>query len=358
MTIALLSAASSIHTIRWANAFVERGHAVHLITVHAPGQGLSKAVSLHQLPFMGGMGYLLNGRRLKTLLQRLKPDVVNAHYATGYGTLARWCKDFSVVLNVWGSDVFEFPEKSFFHRTWLLRNLRTADQLISTSEFMAQHVALLSPKLPPLAVVPFGVDTVDFRPASQRRIDGPLMIGTVKSLAPIYGIDILIKAFAIVVRAGRYKVRLRIVGSGPQLGELQTLVRTLDVHEHVDFIGAVPHSRVPDELRSMDIFVALSRSESFGVAVIEASACGLPVVVSDVGGLPEVVEDGITGFVVPVEDAQAAAVKLEELLASAELRQRMGAAGRANVQDCYRWAHCVDRQLAVFQQVVDKRKRA
>jgi len=358
MRILLLAAASSVHTVRWANAFVERGHVVHLITQHAAAPGLDARVAVHRLPHLKGLGYLLNGWRVSRLLAKVRPDVVNAHYATGYGRFGHSASGFPLVINVWGSDVLEFPNKGLFNLLWLLGNLKRAHALVSTSFFMAAHTDALAPDLPPVFVVPFGVDTDLFSPIEAKDHQGTLVIGTVKSLAPVYGIDILIKAFAIVVEAGRYKVRLRIVGSGPKLGELQELVRTLDVHEHVDFIGAVPHSRVPDELRAMDIFVALSRSESFGVAVIEASACGLPVVVSDVGGLPEVVEDGISGFVVPVEDAQTAAMKLEELLASAELRQRMGAAGRANVQDCYRWSHCVDRQLAVFQQVIDKRKGA
>lgn len=358
MNIALLAAASSVHTVRWANAFAERGHQVHLITQHAPTTGLDVRVNLHRLPHVKGLGYLINGWRVSRLLAKIRPDVVNAHYATGYGRLAAAGTRFPLVINVWGSDVLEFPNKGLFNLIWLVNNLKRAQALISTSFFMAEHTNALAPDLPPVFVVPFGVDTDLFSPAEASSQKDTLVIGTIKALAPVYGIDTLIKAFAILAGTGGYKLRLRIVGGGPQLYELQELAQASGVSELVDFIGAVPHSRVPDELRALDVFVALSRSESFGVAVIEASSCGLPVVVSNVGGLPEVVEDAVTGFVVPAEDAQAAAAKLEELLASADLRQRMGAAGRANVQDCYRWSHCVDRQLAVFQRVIDERKRA
>jgi glycosyltransferase involved in cell wall biosynthesis len=357
MTIALLSAAGSIHTIRWANAFVERGHAVHLISQHEPATGLDARVRVHRLPHLKGLGYLLNGWRLSRLLARIGPDVVNAHYATGYGRLARSVGAFPLVINVWGSDVLEFPGKGPFHSLWLVKNLERAQALVSTSFYMSEHTKALATDLPPIYVVPFGVDTDLFSPAEAKDQRDTLVIGTVKVLAPIYGIDILIKAFAMLVRAGKYKLRLRIVGGGPQLEELQGLARTLAVADYVDFIGPLPHSRVPEELRAMDIYAALSRSESFGVAVIEASACGLPVVVSDVGGLPEVVEDGTTGFVVPAENAQAAAAKLEELLASAELRHRIGTAGRAHVQDRYQWSHCVDRQLDVFEKVIKERLR-
>ena len=119
MVIALLAPGSSIHTVRWANAFVFRGHRVHLITQHAPSDDLVPSVSVHLLPHFSGAGYLLNGPRLKRILRTIRPDVVNAHYATGYGTLVRSCSEFPVVLNVWGSDVYDFPRKGPIRRWWL-----------------------------------------------------------------------------------------------------------------------------------------------------------------------------------------------------------------------------------------------
>jgi glycosyltransferase involved in cell wall biosynthesis len=351
MTISLLSAASSIHTVRWANAYAERGHTVHLISLHAASEGLSKEVILHHLPFMAGMGYLLNGPGIASLIRRLGPDVVNAHYATGYGTMARWCKDFPLVLNVWGSDVFEFPASSFLHRAWLLRNLRSADRLVSTSSFMAKRTASLGGALPPITVVPFGVDTTRFAPGPARPPGSALVVGTVKTLLPKYGIDTLLEAFAHVLsKADWIDVRLRIVGGGPEEATLKALAERLKVSDRVDFIGAVPHARVPEELRAMDVYVALSRadSESFGVAVIEASACGLPVVVSDAGGLPEVVRDGITGTVVPRDNPAQAAAALLSLIRDAAERQQWGQAGRSHVMEHYEWNVCVDRMLGVL----------
>lgn len=298
------------------------------------------------------MGYLLNGSRLRALVRSVRPDVVNAHYATGYGTLARHVVDVPLVLNVWGSDVFAFPDKSPLHRWWLLRNLRKADRIVSTSEAMSARTKGLGPGLPPITVVPFGVDTHLFSPRAEERAADPgaVVIGTVKSLAAAYGIDTLLRAFAALRNSPEGgKSKLRVVGRGPQEQELKRLADALGIAAHVDFVGAVPHSEVPAELRKLDVFVALSREESFGVAVIEASAVGLPVVVSGAGGLPEVVEQGVTGAVVHVDDAEAAAVQLRSLVASADLRRTWGAAGRARVIARYEWSACVDRMMDVLQ---------
>ncbi|QQR86116.1 MAG: glycosyltransferase [Flavobacteriales bacterium] len=359
MRIVLLSAATSVHTQRWANAYAARGHEVHLIGQHPSSIGYHDDVTMHDLPHAVGLGYLLNGPRLARLLRELKPDVVNAHYATGYGTLARSVRGVPLVLNVWGSDVFDFPEKSVLHKWWVRRNLVAATWVVSTSEAMADRTRQLVPGPGRLTVVPFGVDTRIYAPFL-RKDDGPtLVIGTVKSLAPVYGIDVLIKAFArLVEHSPGAALRLRIVGDGPSRRELEELAVDQGVGRLVEFTGAVPHSQVLAELQRMDVFCALSRQESFGVAVIEASACALPVIVSDAGGLPEVVKDGVTGMVVPRNDHEAAAKAMAQLVASSDLRRQWGTAGRVHVQANYEWAQSVDRMESVLREAIKTYRRA
>lgn len=358
MRLMLVAAANSVHTRRWADAFAARGHEVHLVSQHAPATPFDPAVRVHLFPHRSGTGYLLNRRSVRDLAIRLRPDAVNAHYASGYGTLAPRLDFAPLVLNVWGSDVYEFPDASPMHRWLLRRNLLRADAVVSTSHTMAERTKKVCPALKAISVVPFGVDTDRFIPAA--RAHGPLVIGTVKTLAMKYGIDTLMRAFALLaVEPGLEAARLRIVGGGPEQQPLKELARSLGIRDRIDLIGPVPHDRVPDELRRLDIYAALSRadSESFGVAVIEASACGLPVVVSRVGGLPEVVQEDVTGLVVPKEDPKAAAHALLRLARSVELRRSMGGAGRARVLERYAWPVCVDLQLAIINNAVSGLRR-
>lgn len=359
MRLLLVAAASSVHTWRWCTAFAERGHEVHLLTQHAEGAPYREGVRTHLLPHRSGLGYLLNRSVAARLARSLRPDAINAHYASGYGTLAPRLEGAPLILNVWGSDVYEFPETSALHRWLLRRNLMRADAVVSTSEVMAARTRAICPELDEISVVPFGVDARVFCPAPRRHAD--LVVGTVKALAPKYGIDTLVEAFALVIRRdGMDRVRLRIVGDGPSRGGIESLAARLGVRERVDFIGPVAHERVPEELQRLDVYVALSRaeSESFGVAVIEASACGLPVVVSRVGGLPEVVEDGVTGIVVPKEDPTSAATAIAALLQDEAKRADMGAKGRGRVLGHYEWETCVDRQLAVIGSAIANFKRS
>ena len=348
MRIALLGPANSIHLQRWAAALVARGHAVSVVSQQRVERSLLPTrAEVCWLPQEGQLGYFSNALALRRHLSLWRPDLLNVHYASGYGTTGALSGFRPTLLSVWGSDVYDFPHESAV-KGWLVRKvLRRATAVASTSRAMAEQVRRLTPERRNIAITPFGVDLARFpvRPSS----GGPLSIGIVKSLAPKYGVDLLLRAFAGLcadaeVRAAQPACRLLIVGDGPQRGELLQLAAQLSVGERTQFVGAVAHNEVPHWLHQFDIYAAPSRldSESFGVAVIEAGACGLPVVVSDVGGLPEVVVAGETGLVVPRNDVPALQAALKRLVLDAGLRERLGAAGRAHVEREYEWGHCVD----------------
>lgn len=359
MRIALLSAASSAHTIRWANGLAGLGHDVHLLSLHTAADSLAESVTFHRLPGRGIAAYFTAVPKVREHLRRIKPDILNAHFASGYGTTARLAAFHPWVLSVWGSDIYDFPKKSVLHRWLVDGNLRSADAVASTSLCMADEVRLVAPDIGEIAITPFGVDMDCFAAveplSSVQKIR--LLIGTVKTMAPKYGVDTLIKAFAIL--QGRMEIRrggevpdieLRLVGGGSATGRLKRLASELGVAGRVEFVGWVPHRDVPTELAKLDIYAALSRmeSESFGVAILEAGAAARPVVVSDAGGLPEVTVDGQTGFVVPKDDPAAAADALETLVLDASLRRKMGLAGREHVATHYSWQESLEKMMACY----------
>lgn len=148
------------------------------------------------------------------------------------------------------------------------------------------------------------------------------------------------------------KLSLRLVGTGPDELKLKSLVKELKISNNVCFVGRVDSCNVPKELNVFDIYVALSRQESFGVAVIEAGAAGRPVVVSDAGGLPEVVINGETGFVVAKENPQAAVDAIAKLVLDHDLRIRMGEAGRQHVEALYDWNVCINTMINLYKRVI------
>lgn len=363
MKIVLLSGASSVHTVRWANGLHLAGHEVHVITQHSASDPFERGVILHQLPFRGVFGYFTMVPAVRKLLEVIKPDIVNAHYASGYGTTARLVNYHPWMLSVWGTDVYEFPYQSPLHK-WLVRkNLMSADAIASTSHAMAVQTRSIAPELVDIAITPFGVNVQDFENAEPlSESNERLIIGTVKTMSAKYGIDVLVESFSILVEELKKtnlelaeRVQLRLVGAGSQIEEYKRLAAKLGVADKV-FVGRVPHHEVPNELSKLTIYVALSRFESFGVAVIEAGSAGRPVVVSDAGGLPEVTLNGITGLVVPRENPQAAAAAIKSLVLDPTLRAKMGEAGRKHVASNYGWDVCVETMLNTFEMVIRRQR--
>lgn len=354
MRVLLLAGANSIHTARWANGLVSRGHQVHVVSAHPATHPLDERVHLHLLRHEAPWAYVLGASEVRSIARQVAPDIVNAHYATGYGLLARLAAVTPALLSVWGSDVYTFPEKSLIHRLVVRGNLKASAAIASTSHCMARRVAEIH-RHPHVFVTPFGVNTEVFTPGlKSSQPSERIVIGTVKSLSPGYGIDVLIRAFAWAWDSlGRPDgLCLEISGEGPQRAELEALAEATGVGRQVTFFGAVAHAQVPTMLHRLDIFVALSRFESFGVAVLEAAACQLPVVVSDAEGLAEVTMDGVNGYVVPRDDARAAGEAMLKLIRDPALRQSFGEAGRRHVVNHYSWDKSLDAMLDAYERTM------
>lgn len=356
MKILLLAGANCIHTARWANGLVSRDIEVHLVSVHENAHELDSRVNLNILKNKAPLGYFSAMFEVRNLIKQIQPGLVNAHYATGYGLLARLVGFKPTLLSVWGGDVYDFPEKFFLHRALLKGNLKSATAIASTSHCMARKSAETFQHAN-LFITPFGIDEVIFSPCTKPEVlQNKIVLGTVKTLKSKYGIDVLIKAFAQAWKTlgSPENLRLEISGGGPDLDLLQNLARDLGVSKQVLFHGQVNHHDVPKMLNRLDIYCAFSRldSESFGVAILEASSCEKPVIVSDADGPAEVTLDGETGLVVPKEDVDASAKAMIKLIQDETLRQKMGKAGRQHVLENYTWEKSLDLMIEAYKETI------
>lgn len=369
LKIAILSAANSIHTVRIVNALSTLGHEVRLYSLashEAKANEILSDIKIEYLVVPSGIGYFTGGKLLCNYLREFQPDILNAHYASGYGTLAVQSEFHPLVLSVWGSDVYDFPYKNFICRALLKRNLKHADTLASTSHIMAKQTRkFLSPttKERPIYVTPFGVDTELFSPDSNNQNNkNEFHIGFVKIIAEKYGLRYLLEAFSIVKKENDtpYTLKLDIYGDGPQMNEMIKLAKNLDDSRDIIFHGRIPNTAVPNALRKMDVFCIPSTldSESFGVSAVEAMSCQIPVLASDVDGLTEVVKTpevfGLkaTGIIIPRKNAEALAENLSLLIRSESLRTRLGKNGRNHVLENYDFSQNILTLVNAFKETV------
>ena len=121
-------------------------------------------------------------------------------------------------------------------------------------------------------------------------------------------------------------MKLRIVGSGPELARLQANSRRLQIESDCEFLPATRN--VAEILRGFDIYVSSSRSEAFSNTILEAMASGCCVVGSRVGGTPELLGDQERGLLFEPGDAAGLAEKLCALAANEAQRRALGARAR------------------------------
>jgi glycosyltransferase involved in cell wall biosynthesis len=371
--VLLLADHGSSHVIKWAKSLAQQGVGIGIFSLSGNTDQFysdTPEIDLFQLDFSERfmsagsswrkLKYLRSLKRLKAVIAQFQPDIVHAHYATSYGLLGAMSKFHPFIISVWGSDVFDFPTTSFIHRKLLAYNLKRADKILSTSHVMAVETnKYVDTKI---EITPFGVDLNVFGPQEVQKSfnENALVIGTIKTLEVKYGIEYLIRAFALVKEKHTdLPLKLLVVGGGAIAVQMEDLTKELGVEALTTFTGKVRFEDVVTYYNMLDIYVAVSimDSESFGVAIVEASACEKPVVVSNVGGLPEVVENGTTGIVVPKQDVKATADAIEQLVLDSQLRDKMGKAGRKRVEQFYDWKENVNQMLSIYRLLLTKFNR-
>ena len=187
-------------------------------------------------------------------------------------------------------------------------------------------------------VVPVGVDQELFRPLDHvARIPGRL-ITTASADVTMKGLKYLLEALA-KLRTER-EVSLVVIGRKKEGGVSARTIEELGLGDCVEFVTGVPEERIIELYSEAEVAVVPSLYEGFSLPAIEAMSCGVPLVATTGGALPEVVgADNETALLVPPGDSEALAARIATALDDAELRARIGAAGRQRVIDRWTWRH-------------------
>jgi glycosyltransferase involved in cell wall biosynthesis len=231
------------------------------------------------------------------------------------------------------------------------RVFRSATALIAVSREVAAYLARQPAARGRVHVVPNGVDPKRFPPnpaPSGSHEPADFVVGFVGSLKRWHGVSILLEAFDRARRRGP-RIRLLIVGDGPERSNLEADVRARGLSGEVGFTGAVAPEAVPGLLGSMDAAVApyppLGHFYFSPLKVFEYMAAGRAIVASSVGQLGELLQDGVNALLCPPGDPSALAEALLRLEADRALAERLGQAARATVLRDHTWEAVARRVL-------------
>jgi phosphatidylinositol alpha-1,6-mannosyltransferase len=240
--------------------------------------------------------------------------------------------------------------------TWLARRVYARATAVIANSRNSARLLESTWAVPPhrIHVVYPGVDADVFVPGRDAAMRGDrlragrddLVLLSVGRLQRRKGHDLVLQALPRVRDAVR-NVKYVVVGDGPHRSTLETQAQALGLGDIVQFHGTVGGDDLPRFYAAADVFVLPNRDdgvdfEGFGIVFLEAAASGLPVVAGRSGGAPEAVEDGVTGVLVSGIDPEELASSLIRLGESADLRRRLGEAGRARVVTRFTWQASAD----------------
>jgi colanic acid/amylovoran biosynthesis glycosyltransferase len=181
-----------------------------------------------------------------------------------------------------------------------------------------------------LHIVHCGVRAAEYEVVEHEGIGSRVVY--VGRLTKVKALPILLDAVASL--AERWPaLELNLIGDGPERVALESCARRLGIERNVRILGYQSEEDVRNLLQQADVFAMSSLAEGVPVVLMEAMACGLPVVAPSVAGVGELVQAGVTGFITPPGDVATLADRIGQLLTNPELRNQMGRAGRAVVED-------------------------
>jgi len=281
----------------------------------------------------------------KCLIDKENPNIIHAHWLIPQGIIGAMLKNrkTKLIVTVHGSDLF--PLKNFVFRALQRKVLKKCDFCTVNSEATKNELIKRFPEYKnKVRLIPMGVDMKIFSPKNVKsqfkQYSNQKIILFVGRLNEQKGIDYLIKSLSSVNKK-IFNSRLLIIGEGAYKKKLQKLADSLKL-QNIEFLGSVPHQRLPDYYNLADVFVLPAvtskiGTEGQGLVLAEAMACGTCVIGTDTGGIKFLIKNNQNGLLVKERDEFALADNITKILSNNKLKQKLSKNGMGFVKKNYSW---------------------
>ena len=346
MKILFIAPLESIHSVRWINYFIKKGHDVHILSftdqlcnLDAVSITIMKPNRNKRSRFEYYISYL---KSLRRIVDSIKPDIIHIHWIDKLPFIAVINKPYPVIVTAWGSDVLINPKNSYLSKFFLKRLLFRA-QLITTDGIHLKS-ALSTFGIPEnkIKIINFGTNLNEFNPFKRVKhfsselgyqSDIKFLVISIRSLNPLYDVSTFIRAIPLVIKLFS-QVGFIVVGDGKEKNSLELLSKKLGVNGSVRFVGRLSDSQLQRFLASSDIYVSTSLSDAgLASSTSEAMASGLPVIVTDFGDNGRWIKELETGMLFPCSDHKTLSDKIIFLANDRKTAARIANSGRQLIQE-------------------------
>ncbi|MDQ1589992.1 MAG: hypothetical protein QOG71_619 [Pyrinomonadaceae bacterium] len=352
------------HFADLSNALSARGQDVYAALSHASPlrAKLARLADSHVITLaLRNALDLASATSLARFIREQQIEIVHAHLARDYPLAAYAARRAGGVPFILTRHV-PFPMSGLHKFT-----LANVARVIAVSEGVAR--GLRARRIFPgekIRVIPNGISVAslgdalaNFDRAEFRRklsADATLLVGTVGELSPVKGQEEFVRAVATIIGRENFTgAQFLIIGddnsrAGETRARLESLIGEHELQAHIRLFGHV--SELTPLISSLDLYVSASRAEAFGLATLEALMCGVATVATATDGAREMIDDGVTGKLVPVGDAESLARTMLQLLHDGDERARIGERAREESRARFSLERMVEATEEVYREVL------
>lgn len=282
--ILILADGASFHTERFYNQLKKMGVDVSLASLEEGEQVdtlLERKGRIKQLYYRKALEGSLE------IIRQFQPDIISAHYATGYGALAaRLNRRTSIpyVLNLWGSDILVVPNKSFMHRRKAISALSRAAHVTADSNYLLSKAGEIT-SLTKTSVIPWGIEAKYLNLFNAKKdFKQPLKIIVPRMHKAIYNNLFIVDVLSDFIASE--KIKITFPAFGPDFNKFRNDASEL-VGDNIQYYDALNRDDFMPLMAEHDIFLSASSSDSSPVSMIEAMGLGLIPVAAKIDGIKE-----------------------------------------------------------------------
>jgi glycosyltransferase involved in cell wall biosynthesis len=305
---------------------------------------------------------------LRRLTREIKPDLIHAGPIQNCAFITALSGFHPFLAMSWGYDLVMDADKSKWMQ-WITRyTLKRADFFTSDANVSRDKAIAYGMDPDKTVIFPWGTDIEQFVPKADRRrktvddkkrstVHGPRSNGITlfcsRTWEPIYGVDVLAKAFVKVARVNP-NVNLILLGGGSQGTKIRQILMNGGVMERVHFGGQVAQKDLPRWYHMADLYISPSHVDGSSVTLMEALASGLPCLVSDIAGNKEWIEDGVNGWLFRDGDAHDLAEKILFAIEHRKSFKKISEAARRTAEEKADWKKNFGKLLETYQKIVPR----
>lgn len=297
---------------------------------------------------------------LRHVIQEIQPDLIHAGPIQTCAFLAVLSGFRPILTMSWGYDLVQEADRSRWMR-WVTRyTLKRSAYFVSDADVSREKAVAFGMDAENTVVFPWGIDLKHFRPRPSANRKSPIAnrksftLFCNRTWEPIYGVDVLAKAF-VRVAALNPGLDLILLGGGSQGPKLRQILMNAGLLERVHFGGQVAYRDLPRWYHMADLYISASHVDGSSVSLMEALASSLPCLVSDIPGNREWIADGVNGWLFSDGDVDDLAEKILHALKNRRSFRKIGKAARQTAEQKADWQKNFGKLLEAYERCRDPR---